>query len=96
MSKKNQQQSKGKRLRENSTSGPLRSSQDGHCVLTEDQKVLKTTRIVSYDLLEEETKEQKLTESGWTWSTDPDGRTFYQNKNNTRKVMGNAVITSTG
>ena len=60
--------------------GPLRNSHDGHFVLTEDQKVLETTWIVLYDLLEEETEEQELTELGWAWTTDPDGRTFYQNR----------------
>jgi hypothetical protein len=61
--------------------GPPRNSHDGHFVSTEDQKALKTARVVPYDLLAVETEEQELTELGWTWSTDPDGRTFYQNNN---------------
>ena len=46
--------------------GPLRNSHDGHYVLLEDQKILKRTRIVPYDLLEQEAEEQGLTELGWT------------------------------
>ena len=67
----------------------MRISHDGHYVLLEDQKILKTTRIVPYDLLEQEAEERELTELGWTWLTDPEGRTFYQNKSAGEKVMGN-------
>ena len=52
---------------------PLRNSHDGHFVLLEDQNVLKTTRIVPYDLQEQESEEQELAELGWTWLTDPEG-----------------------
>ena len=65
--------------------GPLRNSHDGHFVLLEDQKVLKTTRIVPYDLQEQESEERDLEELGWTWMTDPEGRTFYLNKNTGEK-----------
>ena len=58
--------------------GPMRSSHDGHFVLLEDQKVLKTTRIVPYDLLDQEEGEKELKALGWTWLTDPEGSTFYQ------------------
>ena len=60
--------------------GPPRNSHDGHFILLEDQKVLKTTRIVPYDLQEQESEERDLEELGWTWMTDPEGRTFYSNK----------------
>ena len=54
-------------------------------MLLADHKVLKTTRIVPYDLLEQEAEEQELTELGWTLLTDPEGRTFYQNKSTGEK-----------
>ena len=38
--------------------GPLRSSHDGHFVLLEDQKILKTTRIVPFDLVDQEDEEK--------------------------------------
>ena len=65
--------------------GPLRNSHDGHFAFLEDQKALKTTRIVPYDLQEQENEEQELAELGWTCLTDPEGRTFYQNKNTGEK-----------
>ena len=65
--------------------GPLRNPHDGHFVLLEDQKVLKTTRIVPNDLLGDMTENQELKALGWTWLTDPEGRTFYQNKSTGEK-----------
>ena len=53
--------------------------------MLEDQKVLKTTRIVPYDLREQESAEKELAELGWSWLTDPEGRTFYINKNTGEK-----------
>jgi hypothetical protein len=65
--------------------GPLRNSHEGHYVLLENQKILKTTRIVPYDLLDDAAEDKELKELGWTWTTDPEGRTFYQNKNTGEK-----------
>ena len=64
----------------------MRSSRDGHFVLLEDQKVLKTSRIVPYDFLDEKEEAKELKALGWTWLTDPDGRTFYQNKSTGEKT----------
>ena len=64
----------------------MRNTHDGHFVLLEDQKILKTKRIVPYGLLEQEAEEQELTELGWTWLTNPEGRTFYQNKSTGEKA----------
>jgi hypothetical protein len=46
--------------------GPLRNSHEGHYLLLEDQKILKTTRIVPYDLLGDMNEDQELKELGWT------------------------------
>ena len=60
----------------------MRNSSDGHFVLVEESgKVLKTSRIVPYDTRdEEEEQDQDLKELGWIQMTDPEGRTFYLNK----------------
>ena len=65
--------------------GPLRNSHEGHYVLLEDQKILKTTRIVPYDLLDDAAEEKELKALGWTMFTDPEGRTFYLNKSTGEK-----------
>ena len=57
--------------------GPARGSHDGHYVLTEEEgKVKKTTRIVLYNLQEDKEPDNELKELGWTWTIDPNGRTF--------------------
>ena len=48
-------------------------------MLLEIQKILKTTRIVPIDVADQEDEEKELKELGWTWLTDPEGRTCYQN-----------------
>ena len=63
--------------------GPVRGSHDGHYVLTEEEKVTKTTRIVPYNLQKNKERDNELKELGWTWTTEPDGRTFYQNTKKT-------------
>ena len=40
---------------------------------------MKTTRIVPYSIQEDKEQDDELKELGWTWATDPYGRTFYQN-----------------
>ena len=71
--------------------GPMRNSHDGHYVLLkEDQKVLKTTRIVAYDI-QDQKEEKELKELGWTWQTDPEGRTFYQNKATGEKTWNTPI-----
>ena len=39
---------------------------------------MKTTRMVPYDVQEDNKHDNTLKELGCTWATDPDGRTFYQ------------------
>ncbi len=41
---------------------------------------MKTTRIVPYTHIDDEEKYEDLKQVGWTWTADPDRRTFYQNK----------------
>ena len=72
--------------------GPMRNSHDGHYVLLkEDQKVLKTTRIVAYDIQDQHEEKKELKELGWTWQTDPEGRTFYQNKTTGEKTWNTPI-----
>ena len=72
--------------------GPMRNSHDGHYVLLkEDQKVLKTTRIVAFDIQDQQEEEKELKELGWTWQTDPEGRTFYQNKETGEKTWNTPI-----
>ena len=48
--------------------------------MTEDDKVMKTTRVVPCDEKEMEEEDEDLQRIGWNWTTDPDGKLFYFNK----------------
>ena len=41
--------------------------------------MIKKNRTVPYNLLEDKEQDEELKELGWTRTTVPDGRTFYQN-----------------
>ena len=60
--------------------GPIADTSEGHYVLTEDNKVMKTTRVVPCDEKEMEEEDEDLQRIGWNWTTDPDGKLFYFNK----------------
>ena len=51
--------------------GPVRASRDGHYVFTEQEKVMKTTRIVPFNTQEDKKQDNELKELGWTWTADP-------------------------
>ena len=65
--------------------GPIPDTKDGHFVLTEDQRVMKTTRIVPYNEREEDEELEDLKKIGWRWVTDPDGKVFYVNERTNEK-----------
>ena len=66
--------------------GPIADTSEGHYVLTEDDKVMKTTRVVPFDEREMEEEDEDLERLGWKWTTDPDGKLFYFNKETNDKV----------
>ena len=47
--------------------------------------MLFTTRIVPYTEEEQREEDEDLKRIGWNWTTDPDGRTFYYNKETSEK-----------
>lgn len=68
--------------------GPIQDTTEGHYVLLDDEKgerVMKTARIVPYNEKENDEEDKDLKELGWSWTTDPDGKMFYFNKENGEK-----------
>ena len=60
--------------------GPVADTTEGHYVLAEDDKVMKTTRVVPFDEKKMDEQHEDLKRIGWNWTTDPDGKMFYFNK----------------
>ncbi len=60
--------------------GPIADASEGHYVLTEDEKVMKTTRVVPCDEKEMEEQDKDLQRIGWNWTADPDCKLFRFNK----------------
>ena len=56
--------------------GPVADTTEGHYVLTEDDKVMKTTRVAPYDEKEMDEEDEDLKRIGWSWTTDPDRKLF--------------------
>jgi hypothetical protein len=60
--------------------GPIADTSEGHYVWTEDEKVMKTTRVVPCDDREMEEEDKDLQRIGWNRTADPDGKLFSFNK----------------
>jgi len=65
--------------------GPITETTDGHYVLLEDGRTMKTTRIAVYSEEEQHEEDEELQRLGWKWVTDPDGRVFYINEKTNEK-----------
>jgi hypothetical protein len=70
--------------------GPIEDT-DGHYVLTEDQKVMKTSRIVAFTEEEKREESQDLKNAGWKEVEDPSGNLFYVKEGTNEKTWNHPL-----
>ena len=65
--------------------GPMEDAAEGHFVLLDDGKIMKTSRIVAYTEEDRIEEDKDLENAGWKILEDPDGNIYYSKEETNEK-----------